>query len=173
MVVSVGPAAGPPTTPLAIASAGSVSFQVDDLHLVTTTAGWAADGVTGDILHTAGSADAWRVADPPGGPPPGYLVQPVAFFAGRHAWAVIADSGSSQLAVVRTADGGSRWNWRPSLEPLSGMDAGLPAGSTMAVSIVSLDFPNSQDGWLAVSLSAESTRAEGLAGTRTGLVVRR
>ncbi len=173
VVVSVGPAAGPPTTPLAIASTGAVGFQVDDLHMVTTTVGWAVDGVTGDVLHTAGSADSWRVADPPGRPPPGYLVPPVAFFGGRHAWAVMAGSGSSQIAVVRTADGGIRWTWGPSLEPLSGMDAGLPAGSTMAVSIVSLDFPTSQDGWLAVSLSEEAAPGEGLAGTGTGLVLYR
>ena len=173
VVASVAPTGGPPAPPRSIPSPRLADFQVDDLHMVSTRVGWAVDGVTGDVLHTVGDASVWRVADPPGKPPIGYLALPVAFFGGRHAWAVIAGSGPSQIAVARTADGGSRWTRGPSLDPLGGMEAGLPPGDLMIISIVSLDFVTPQEGWLAVSLSEEATSDQGIAGTGVGLVLYR
>lgn len=173
VVASVAPTGGPPAPPRSIPSPRVADFQVDDLHMVSTSVGWAVDGVTGDVLHTVGSPSAWRVADPPGQPPIGYLALPAAFFGGRHAWVVIAGTGPSQVAVARTADGGSRWALGPSLDPLSGMEAGLPPGDLMIISLVSLEFVTSQDGWLVVSLSEEATSGQAITGTGGGLVLYR
>ncbi|MHB8332433.1 MAG: hypothetical protein ACYDEA_09600, partial [Candidatus Dormibacteria bacterium] len=133
IVLSVAQVKGPSTAPRVVVPVRLSDFQVDDLHMVSASVGWAVDGVTGDILHTAGSVESWRVVDPPGKPPLGYLSASAFFLGGEHAWAVMAGNGRSEVAVARTSDGGSRWITGPSLDPMSGMDSGLPAGDSMTV----------------------------------------
>lgn len=173
VALSVAQVKGPSTAPRVVVPVRLSDFQVDDLHMVSASVGWAVDGVTGDVLHTAGSVESWRAVDPPGKPPLGYLSPSVFFLGGEHAWAVMAGNGRSEVAVARTTDGGSQWITGPSLDPMSGMDAGLAAGDSMTVDTVTLDFVTSRDGWLAVGLGEEWNAAQGRAGTGTGLVLYR
>lgn len=173
IVVSVALVVGPSKSPRPVGPVRLSDFQVDDLHMVSASLGWAVDGITGDVLHTAGSAESWQVVDPPGKPPLGYLSAPVFFLGEARAWAAMAGSGPSEIAVARTSDGGSRWTRGPSLDPLSGMDSGLPAGDSMIVGTVTLDFATAQAGWLAVGLGEESTAGQPRTGTGTGLVLYR
>ena len=105
IAVSVAQVKGPSTAPRVVVPGRLSDFQVDDLHMVSASAGWAVDGVTGDALHTAGSVESWRVVDPPGKPPLGYLSASVFFLGEERAWAVMAGNGRSEVAVARTSGG--------------------------------------------------------------------
>ena len=83
IVVSVAQFKGPSISPRVVVPVRFSDFQVDDLHMVSASVGWAVEGVTGDILHTAGSVESWQVVDLPGKPPPEGAAEASTVQAGR------------------------------------------------------------------------------------------
>lgn len=106
------------------------------LHLLSETTGWALSYQT--VLRTLDGGQTWTDVTPPGGRQADRSMAGE-FLDATTAWVAVINDSGPRLSVFRTADGGETWRGVEVERKASGHIFG-----------VSLDFVDSQRGWLMI-----------------------
>ncbi|MGD0708353.1 MAG: hypothetical protein ABSA51_07860 [Anaerolineaceae bacterium] len=144
-----------PTTPIAHLPAGT-QLTITDIHMVTTTNGWAIGTAPSDqtvhILRTADGGNTWKDVTPPEGVVTGFSQVPATFFMDdTKAWVAYSQSTDSNGALLGPAhvwysqDSGATWISSQAL-PVNGETEFFSPGE--------FAFSDAQHGWLMVHVGA-------------------
>jgi photosystem II stability/assembly factor-like uncharacterized protein len=133
------PTPGPTVSPTPSISADSIT----NLRMFSTTTGWAQRQSDGSVLHTTRGAGEWSVDSPAAG---NTQVIATAFVDAETARALTAavglgEDGVETIQSWSTSDGGQRWTKEGTITSYA--DALAATGS--------LDFSDSEHGWLSVT----------------------
>jgi photosystem II stability/assembly factor-like uncharacterized protein len=142
---SASPAAANVTaaTPSPTASLVASGDSITNLRMFSSTTGWAQRQSDGSVLHTTRGADNWTVESPATG---NTQVIATAFVDAQTARVLTAavgvgDDGVETIQSWATSDGGRQWAKEGTLQTYA--DALAETGS--------LDFTDSEHGWLSVT----------------------
>ncbi|MFQ5616492.1 MAG: glycoside hydrolase domain-containing protein [Anaerolineales bacterium] len=126
------------------------ALQIQDIHLLTPTQGWAI--IDQQLLRTEDGGQQWADITPSRATPvmAGFFLNP------DHGWVVTPDpaGGGDSIEILHTPDGGKTWRGFP-------VSISTPDGSNQ-IETASLHFVNPQTGWLALKLSSGSNFSLGM-----------